>query len=123
MIAHGHGDIKFAHYALNLYLADSNHMIGSFARFSRDLEKTPSCSSRLLFGYTGSTPLYETVSDGKDVCLHSLPEPRSEPVLAMKLPPHYACPIGQLFFLLRYFLALLSFHFGQPYSSLDFCFF
>ena len=25
--------------------------------------------------------------DGKDVCLHSLPEPPSEPVVAMKLPP------------------------------------
>ena len=41
MIAHGHGDVKFAHYALDLYPADSNHKIGSFARLLRDLEKPP----------------------------------------------------------------------------------
>jgi hypothetical protein len=87
MIAHGHGDVKFAHYALDLYPADSNHTIGSFARLLRDLEKPPAYSSGLLFENTGSTPLYEAVMDGKDVCLHSLPEPPSEPVIAKKLPP------------------------------------
>jgi hypothetical protein len=39
MIAHGHGDVKYAHYALDLYSADSNHRIWSFARFLHDLEK------------------------------------------------------------------------------------
>ena len=87
MIAHGHGDVKFAHYALDLYPADSNHTIGLFARLLRDLEKPPAYSSGLLFENTGSTPLYEAVLDGKDVCLHSLPEPPNEPVIAKKLPP------------------------------------
>ena len=87
MIAHGHGDVKFDHYALDLYPTDSNHTIGSFTRFLRDLEKPPAYSSRLLFENTGSTPLYEAVLDGKDVCLHSLPEPPSEPVTAKKLLP------------------------------------
>src|ERR1700737_4804700 len=87
MIAHGHGDVKFAHYALDLYPADSNHTIGSFARLLRDLEKPPTYFSGLLFENMGSTPLYEAVLDGKDVCLHSLPEPPSEPVIAKKLPP------------------------------------
>ena len=41
----------------------------------------------ILFENMGSTPLYEAVLDGKDVCLHSLPEPPSESMLAMKLPP------------------------------------
>jgi hypothetical protein len=45
MIAHGHGDVKFAYYALDLYPADSNHTIGSFARLLRDLDKPPSYSS------------------------------------------------------------------------------
>ena len=71
MIAHEHGDVKFVHYALNLYPAYSNHMIGLFARFLRDFEKPPSYSSRLLFENMGSTPLYEMVLDGKDVCSHS----------------------------------------------------
>jgi hypothetical protein len=96
MIVHGHDDVKFAHYALDLYLAGSNHTIGSFARFLRDLKKPPSYFSKLLFENTGSTLPYETVLDGKNVCMHSLPEPPSEPVTAMILPPHYACPIGQL---------------------------
>ena len=87
MITHGHSDVKFAQCALELYLADSNHMIGSFARFLRDLEKPPSNSSILLFENTVSTPLHEAVLDGKDLCMHSLPEPPSEPVFAMELPP------------------------------------
>ena len=87
MIAHGHDNVKYAHYALDLYLADSNHAIGSFAKFLLDLEKPPSYSSRLLFENSGSTPLYEAVLDGKNVCLHSLPEPPNKDVIAMNLPP------------------------------------
>ena len=87
MIAHRHGDVKFVHYALDLYLEDSNHTIGSFARFLRDLKKPLSYSSRLLFENMRSIPLYEAVLDGKDVCLHSLPEPPNKLVFAMKLPP------------------------------------
>jgi hypothetical protein len=75
MIAHGHGDVKFTHYALDLYPTDLNHTIGLFARLLHDLEKSPSYSSILLFKNTGSTLLYEVVLVGKDVCMHSLPEP------------------------------------------------
>lgn len=39
MIAHGHGDVRYAHYALDLYPADSNHRVGSIARLLRDLER------------------------------------------------------------------------------------
>ena len=35
----------------------------------------------------GSTPLYEAILNEKDVCLDSLPEPLSELVIAMNLPP------------------------------------
>jgi hypothetical protein len=87
MIAHGHGDVKYAHYAFDLYPADSNHTIGSFARLLHDLEKPPAYSSGLLFEDTGSTPLYEVVLDGKDVYLHSLSEPPNKSVVAKKLPP------------------------------------
>jgi hypothetical protein len=41
----------------------------------------------LLSENTGSTLLYEAVLDEKDVCLHSLPEPPNEPMIAKKLPP------------------------------------
>ena len=48
-IAHGDGDVKFAHYAPDLNPADSNHTIRSFARLLRDLEKPPAYLSRVLF--------------------------------------------------------------------------
>jgi hypothetical protein len=72
MIAHGHNDVKFAYYALDLYLAESNHMIGSFARLLRDLEKPPAYYLGFSFENADSTPLYEAVFDRKDVSLHSL---------------------------------------------------
>jgi hypothetical protein len=87
MIAHAHDDVNFVYYALDLYLADSNNMIGSFARFLHDLKRPLSYSSKLLFENTGSTPLYKIMLYGKIVCMHSLLEPPSEPVTAMKLPP------------------------------------
>ena len=67
MIAHGHGNVKFIHYALDLYLTDSNHTIGSFARLSHDMGKPSSSSLISLFENTGWMPLYEAVLHGKDV--------------------------------------------------------
>jgi hypothetical protein len=45
MIAHGHGDVKFAYFSLDLYPGDSNHTISSVAKLLRDLEKPPASSS------------------------------------------------------------------------------
>jgi hypothetical protein len=72
MIAHGHNDVKFAYYALDLYPTESNHILGSFARLLHDLEKLSAYSLGLLFENADSTPLYEAVLDRKDVSLHSL---------------------------------------------------
>lgn len=33
IVSHGHGDVKFVHYALELYAAVSNLTIWSFVRF------------------------------------------------------------------------------------------
>jgi hypothetical protein len=41
MLAHGHGDVKYAHYSLDLYPIDDNHMIGSIAKLLHDLEEPP----------------------------------------------------------------------------------
>jgi hypothetical protein len=46
MIAHGHGDIRYAYYGLDLYPADSNHTVGSVAKVLRDLEDVPKFVSR-----------------------------------------------------------------------------
>jgi hypothetical protein len=49
MVAHGHGDVKFAHFSLDLYPGDSNCTNGSIAKLLHDLEKPPISLSRVLF--------------------------------------------------------------------------
>ena len=49
MIAHGHGDVRYAHYGLDIFPSDSNHTVGSIAKLLRDLELPPKHSSRELF--------------------------------------------------------------------------
>jgi hypothetical protein len=41
MIAHGHGDVRYAHYGLDIYPSDSNHTVDSIAKLLRDLESPP----------------------------------------------------------------------------------
>jgi hypothetical protein len=86
MIAHGHGDVKFAHFSLDLYPGDSNHTIGSVAKLLRDLEKPPTSLSGVLFDNSGSTPLFDVVLKGKEVCIDSLGT--SQPSIpTWRLPP------------------------------------
>ena len=49
MIAHGHVDVKYAHYAPNFYPVDFNHTIGSTVRLLWDMEKARINSSRTFF--------------------------------------------------------------------------
>lgn len=37
MIVYGHGDVKFAHCSLDLYPANLNQLVGSFAKLLRNL--------------------------------------------------------------------------------------
>jgi hypothetical protein len=37
MIAHGHGDLQYAYYGLDIYLSNSNHTVSSIAKLLRDL--------------------------------------------------------------------------------------
>jgi hypothetical protein len=87
MIAHGHGDVKYAHYGLDFYPGDANHTVDSFAKLLRDLEKPPVHSSRVLFDGCETTPPYQAMLAGKEVCTSSLPELPSELVCAKALPP------------------------------------
>ena len=32
MLAHGHGDVCYAYYSLNIFVHDSNYIVGSFAK-------------------------------------------------------------------------------------------
>ena len=86
MIAHGHGDVKFVHFSLDLYPGDSNHTIGSVAKLLRDLEKPPASSSGVLFENSGSTPLFDAILKEKEICVDSLST--SQPSIpAWRLPP------------------------------------
>ena len=46
MLAHGHGDVRYAHYRLNLYPHDANYSIGSIAKLLQDLELPPKSTTR-----------------------------------------------------------------------------
>jgi hypothetical protein len=86
IIAHGHEDVKFAHFSLDLHPGDSNHTISSVAKRLRDLEKPPASSSRVLFENSRSTPLFDVVLKGKEICLDSLGT--SQPSIPIRrLPP------------------------------------
>ena len=86
MIAHGHGDIRYAHYGLDIFPTDSNHIVGSIAKLLRDLELPPKYSSRELFSGSGSAPLFTALLAGAEMCTSSLPPQDAEEVPAKPLP-------------------------------------
>ena len=87
MIAHGHGDVCYAHYGLDIFPNDSNHTVGSIAKLLRDLELPPKHSSRELFSGSRTTPLFTALFAGAEMCTSSLPPLGAEEVLAKPLPP------------------------------------
>jgi hypothetical protein len=46
MIAHGDGDVRYAHYGLDIYPSNSNNLVGSIAKPLWDLESLPMYSAR-----------------------------------------------------------------------------
>lgn len=68
MVTHGHGDLQYVHYRLDIYLSDSNHIIGSIAKLLRDLESTLVYSIWQLFVGGGSSPLFQALLSGIDMC-------------------------------------------------------
>ena len=73
MLAHGHGDVRYKHYGVDLYVHDANYMVGSFAKLLQDLELLPKSSTRALFQNSQFTPLYEDLLYGVEACELSLP--------------------------------------------------
>ena len=68
MIAHGHGDVCYAHYGLDLFSHDLNYTIGFVAKLLRDLELPPKSSSWKLFMNLKFTNLFKAVLKGVDIC-------------------------------------------------------
>ena len=56
MIVHGHGDVRYAHYSLDIYPSDLNHTVGSIAKLLRDLKSPPMYSTWQMFVGGGSSP-------------------------------------------------------------------
>jgi hypothetical protein len=88
MLAHGHGDVRYAHYGLDIYPHDVNYTVASFAKLLRDLEAPPIASTRQLFVGSGRTALFRAVLHGAlETCVTALPPPTLNPVPAKPLPP------------------------------------
>ena len=87
MIAHGHGDVRYAHYGLNIFPHDSNYTIGSMAKLLRDLEGPPKSSSREFLVVSGSIALFCGILKGAKMCEASLAPQLEALVPATTLPP------------------------------------
>ena len=87
MIAHGHGDVRYAHYGLDLFPHDSNYTIGSMAKLLCDLELPPKSSSQELFVGSRSSNLFKAVLKGAEMCEASLLPLPEVLVPATPLPP------------------------------------
>jgi hypothetical protein len=86
MLVHGHGDVCYAHYNLDIFAHDSNYTIGSFARLFRDLEMPPKSLSRWFFDGSRWSPLFEAVLNGAEMCEATLPPMSETPCPAAPLP-------------------------------------
>ena len=82
-----YGDGKYAHFLLDLYLCDSNHIVGSITKLLCDLEKPPASSSGLLFKSSGATLLYAAILRGKEACMSGLGSD------LVTIPAQKLCPI------------------------------
>ena len=87
MIAHGHGDVRYALYGLDIFPHDSNYTIGSMAKLLRDLDGPPKSSFRQLFLGSGSTALFHGILKGAEMCEASLALQPETLVSAIALPP------------------------------------
>ena len=88
MIAHGHGDVCYAHYGLDIFSTDSNHTMRSIARLLRDLEMEPKVLPRQLFATDDPIhALSKVLLEGHEICEESLPPCPEEAIEPIPLPP------------------------------------
>ena len=87
MIAHGHGDVCYAHYGLDIFPTNSNHSVGLIAKLLRDLELPSKHSSRELFSRNGLAPLFTALLVEARMCTSSLPLQATKQVSTKPLPP------------------------------------
>ena len=67
MFAHGHVDVKYAHYGLDFYPGDANHTVGSFPKLLRDLVSQP------LLAPLDHLPTFDSSKGYESLTLHIPP--------------------------------------------------
>ena len=72
MVAHGHGDGAYAHYAPSCWPGDSNFTISSLARLFRRLEGAPVRETGDLFHHEPPNALFAALLRGKSRCMDTL---------------------------------------------------
>jgi hypothetical protein len=72
MVAHGHGDGAYAHYASTCWPGHSNTIISSSAKLFRRLEGPLLWESCALFEYPPANSIFEALMRGKSRCLDVL---------------------------------------------------
>ena len=87
MLAHGHGDVCYAHYGLDIFAHDANYTVGSFAKLLRGLERPPKSTSHRLFDGSRSSPLFQAVLSGVEMCETTLLSLSGIPCATTLLPP------------------------------------
>ena len=87
MLAHGHGDVHYVHYGLDVFAHDANYTVSSFAKLLQDLERPPKSSLRNLFDGSRSSPLFEVVFNGAKMCQIALPPLIRTPSVGTPLLP------------------------------------
>ena len=71
MIAHGHRDVRYAHYGFDVFKMNSNHTVRSIARLLRDLESPSKHSLRRLSPGSRSFALAKALFEGSEICDNS----------------------------------------------------
>ena len=87
MIAHGHSDVNYAHYVLDMYPSDANFTITSIMKLLRQLEVPPVCSTGHIPISSIGDPLHDALVVGVEKCSGVLPFPSQEIVPPTGLPP------------------------------------
>ena len=87
LIIHGHSDVRYAHYRLDIFPSDSNHTMSSIEKLLRDLKLPPKHSSRDLFSGSRTALLFSALLSSAEMCTSSLPPQAAKQVSAKPLPP------------------------------------
>jgi hypothetical protein len=87
MTAHGHEDVRYSYYGLDIYPSNSNHTFGTIAKLLRDLESLPLYSTRQLFVGGSLSPLFQALLIRADMCEGSFFSSQATPILVAPLPP------------------------------------